>query len=242
MINKSSKIKQLVEYTPPPPRLKELYQRPFYSELCHANPRSKTMPATPKGYLEHLFPPDAMICAGTRPGMCKTAPITEFGDLRGAHCVVANQMTARDGYTVGDPERGIKPHLSPRCKANTGRALYVVYSGWVGDHDVQASSIILLARDARLAMVVEGYRGNLEAWYFVGEMTIRDIRRIRFRISTSGSGRCRPITCQTYCMPLGIKDRKICLGLEYLDDGPRVHVERFPVPYFDPPMFKPVAG
>lgn len=217
--------------------IKRLCLRSNYCDLVDASPNLREL-NTPKEYLERLFPTGSMVCVGTDYGNCKTAPLDEFGDLWGARCIVPSPMTAREGYTVGDPENGVLPRLTSRSKANTGRALYIVYRGRLGGLEVQAASIILLARYAPLTMVVEADRDKMEAWYYVGDRTVHNIRKCKSLVNSSGSGGCSSITCQPYCLPLGIKHPAWCLGLlgdQPLDTKPEFPVERNRVLYFDPP-------
>lgn len=214
-----------------------LFNRSFLEDLLEINPNPTPL-STPKAYLEKLFPPGSMACIGIDYATCKTAPLSEFGDLWGARCMVPTPMIAREGLTQGNLQRGIEPHLSARSNANTGRPLYVVYRCTVGGHEFQARVITLFARMARLAMVVEASEYCLEAWYFVGDWPARKVKSFRAELTRYGSRRGTRVACQPYSMPRGLKLYHD--GLYDLDKGAK-DAPRFEVLYFAPPEFEPVG-
>lgn len=140
----------------------------WYHQLCASSPTpcSGRKSRGSKYYIGRLFPERQLLSVGTWLRDFRTGFADElFTTFPKMGLIVPGYMTKRWGMTLGDPEKGVLPHPSPRCKENTGRNEYIIFRTSRVGLDEQARRIIQFAREYRLAMVVLATPDVLEAWF-----------------------------------------------------------------------------
>jgi hypothetical protein len=147
---------------------KKLESEDWYSDLCISSPTpfSQLRKMSFKTYFPLLFPADQLLSVGTCLRDFRSGFASElFEEFVQMGLVVPAYMTAREGMTSPYPERDIPSRPSPRCKENTGPALYGIFRNLCANLQDQSRGIIQLSKEFRLAMVVNANTEVLEAWF-----------------------------------------------------------------------------
>ena len=178
--------------------------------LKSASPVDPTsIPRGPKWLFDFLIPSrKALVCTGSSFKSMRTCYRDEIDDDAEAYnFVVPSYMLARTGMTIGDPAQGKPPHISPRCKANTGPAGYVVFRNPNLQPAGQAIRILGLSRLAGLVMAIETGRGGIEAWFSVVGWSETEIKNFRKAARQHGSSGSTLSPSFPYAFPGGYCDR-----------------------------------
>lgn len=161
-----------------------------------------THPFNAEAIIDHLFPPEALICCGTSSFQFCTAPRREWcGHLRRQQFIVPNPMTSRLG------KRKDGTGYSAHTLDNTGERRFLVVEFDHGDMDQQAALHLHLSELAPLTMVVHSGSKSLHGWYAcagVAENKLRSFFRYACRVGADPRTWTRS---QFVRMPWGIRPR-----------------------------------